>query len=293
MPNIYVIITIYKFGGISMGAIINNFDFTYCTNLSGVERVKICDEFNFFMSDYPWYNNNDSRMAVVTKRVIEAIQRNPNLMYVRHKYIDYGEERLETLGDWCYDRYLFDAVAFILKDKKGATIPDHRGMTLGMKCANRGLGWLAINCKDNEIAMTQLSNEKKDITLYGAERRLFDVVREGIKFDGVMTRQRMGDGKTAGMICAGSIPTDMSTALIHASLMREYFANDKARALKDCNGFTMLDIFQQAYNQASEGNGVKATSQQSNQDTKIIMKMYADLLEEINESYYTSKEIAD
>lgn len=292
MPNIYVIITIYKFGGISMGAIINNFDFTYCTNLSGVERVKICDEFDSIMRDYLWFTN-DARSAIATKRIIQAIEKNPNLMYVRHKYIDYGKEKLQTLGDWCYDRYLIDVVAFILKNSKGATIPNHNGKTLGMKCANHGNGALAMCCKDNAEAMTQLSNENKDITMYAAERGLFNVVMEGIKYPGVMTRQRMGDGKTSGMICASNIPTNIPLAQVHTSLMREYFANDKARALKDCNGFTMLDILQQAYNQASEGNGVKATSQQSNQDAKIIMKMYADLLEEINESYYTSKEIAD
>ena len=268
-----------------MGSIVNEFDFAYCGNMSGVDMVQVCDKFNWFLNYYPWYSSREGKREVASQIAIEEMQKNPNLMYVRHKYEKFGEECLESFGDWCYDQYLFDAVAYILKHKKGATVIGANGMSLGMKCASRGVGWLAMNCADNETAMTQLSEEQKDIGMYAAERFLLDLVAESIKYDGVATRQRVKDGKNIGMICGSRLPFEVEEAKKHIEIMRQLFENEVARGQKDNMGKTMFDILADTHFTYNIVHGPKHPFQAGYHEGMEIKRMYTDFVYEMENKY--------
>lgn len=267
-----------------MGAVIDNFDFTFCGKMGGIERVKLCETFDWFMNFYPWFSNNENKARVVSQKAIEQLQRTPQLMYLRHKYVDYGEEKFQSFGDWCYDRYLFDVVAYILRDKKGATIPNANGMTLGMRCARRGYEKLAMNCVDNKEAMTQLSKEGKNIVMYGAERNLIELVMQGIQHDEVATLQRKGDGKTVGMLVASKIPTDMQKAIKHIELLRILFNHDGARDLKDCNGVSMFDILNKEFELVR--STLSEVAPNKIVETQSIIDMYQIFIDDITSKYF-------
>ncbi len=231
---------------------LSDYDFSNCIDadkLTTTEKLTLAKTFQEILHHihtidaYPGAHISEEKRQAVVDTIMPVITSNPNLLYIFN--IDHLRNYSTSIANECIRANCDTVVKYALQDSHAATIVDHLGRNLGMRCAYEGNEELTLLSLDNKIARRQQNNNGLNIGMISAKNKLLAPTLKALD-DEIVSAQLSSDSENIGMICARIINGDrrMIPAFEKAA------SNPNTILAKNNQGKTMLDTAKQSgYNE--------------------------------------------